>query len=69
MSRIDEDQIRDRLEALSQTGPSQEAADRAMQKVRDALICPNVVFVVSETCRRGGADDRPGISRRASLGA
>lgn len=38
MSKIDENQIRDRLEALSQAGPSQEAADRAIQKVRDALI-------------------------------
>ena len=37
MSRIDENQIRDRLEALSQAGPSQEAADRAIQRVRDAL--------------------------------
>jgi len=37
MSRIDESQIRDRLKALSQAGPSQEAADRAIQKVRDAL--------------------------------
>jgi len=38
MSAIDENQIRDRLEALSQAGPSQEAADRAIQKVRDALM-------------------------------
>lgn len=37
MSAIDENQIRDRLEALAQAGPSQEAADSAMQKVRDAL--------------------------------
>jgi len=38
MSAIDENQIRDRLQALSQAGPSQEAADRAMQNVRDALM-------------------------------
>jgi len=37
MSKIDEKQIRDRLEALAQARPSQEAADRAMQTVRDAL--------------------------------
>ncbi|MEA3224559.1 MAG: hypothetical protein U9Q07_01315 [Planctomycetota bacterium] len=38
MSRIDENQIRDRLKALSQAEPTQEATDRAMQKVRDALM-------------------------------
>ncbi len=38
MSRINEDKIRDHLKALSQTGPAQEATDRAMQKVRDALM-------------------------------
>lgn len=37
MSIINEDRIRDRLKALSQTGPAREATDRAMQKVRDAL--------------------------------
>ncbi|MHC4166927.1 MAG: hypothetical protein ACYSWQ_08220 [Planctomycetota bacterium] len=37
MSTIDEDQIRDRLEALSQAEPTQEATDRAMQKARDTL--------------------------------
>ena len=37
MSTIDEDQIRDRLEALSQAEPRQEVTDRAMQKVRDVL--------------------------------
>jgi hypothetical protein len=38
MSKIDENQIRDRLKALAQARPSQEAADRAMQTVRDALM-------------------------------
>ena len=38
MSTTNEDQIRDRLKALSQAGPTQEATDRAMQKVRDALM-------------------------------
>ncbi|MHC4329048.1 MAG: hypothetical protein ACYSWW_13120 [Planctomycetota bacterium] len=38
MSKINEDRIRDRLKALSQTGPAQEATDRAMQKVRDTLM-------------------------------
>ena len=37
MSAINEDQIRDRLEALSKAEPAKEASDRAMQKVRDAL--------------------------------
>jgi len=37
MSTIDEDQIRDRLKALSQAGPTQEATDRAMEKIRDVL--------------------------------
>ncbi len=37
MSTVNEDQIRDRLEALSHAEPTQEATDRAMQKVRDAL--------------------------------
>ena len=48
MSTIDENQIRDRLQSLSQAGPSQEAADRAMQKVRDALMA-------DETRRAGQA--------------
>lgn len=38
MSTIDEKQIRDRLKLLSQTGPGQDATDRATQKVRDALM-------------------------------
>ena len=37
MSTINDDLIHDRLEALSQAGPTQEATDRAMQKARDAL--------------------------------
>ncbi len=38
MSQIDENQIHDRLKRLSQVEPSKEAADHAMQRVRDALI-------------------------------
>ena len=38
MSQIDENKILDRLKRLSQVEPGQEASDRAMQKVRDALI-------------------------------
>ncbi len=38
MSKIDEDRIRERLKALSQTGPTQEATERAKQKVRDTLM-------------------------------
>ena len=38
MSQIDENQIHDRLKRLSQVEPTQEASDRAMQRVRDALI-------------------------------
>ncbi|MGD8500605.1 MAG: hypothetical protein PVJ86_08145 [Phycisphaerales bacterium] len=38
MSKIDEDQIRDRLKRLSQVEPTDEAADRAMQRVRDSLV-------------------------------
>ena len=37
MSTIDENQIRDRLERLSQVKPAQEAAERAVRRVRDAL--------------------------------
>ena len=37
MSAINEDRIRDRLEALSKAEPTKEATDRAMQKVRDVL--------------------------------
>jgi hypothetical protein len=37
MSAINEDKIRERLEALSKAEPAKEATDRAMQKVRDAL--------------------------------
>jgi hypothetical protein len=38
MSQIDENQIHNRLKRLSQVEPTKEAADRAVQKVRDALI-------------------------------
>ncbi len=38
MSTINEDRIRNRLKALSQAGPTQEATDSAIQKVRDALM-------------------------------
>ena len=50
MSTIDEDRIRDRLEALSQAEPAKEASDRAMQKVRDVLT--------DETDRRVGSAPR-----------
>jgi hypothetical protein len=38
MSKTDEDQIHDRLKHLSQVEPTQEAADHAVQRVRDTLI-------------------------------
>jgi len=60
MSAIDENQIRDRLEALSRAAPSQEAADRAMQKVRDALTA-------DETRRAGQAP--PSFSSLMKLAA
>jgi hypothetical protein len=37
MSQIDENQVHDRLKRLSQVEPGQEAANRAIQKARDAL--------------------------------
>jgi len=37
MSEIDENQIHDRLKRLAQIEPAQDAAERAMQRVRDAL--------------------------------
>jgi len=37
MSQIDENQIHDRLKRLSQVEPGQEATNRAMQKVRNAI--------------------------------
>ena len=37
MSTIDENQIRDRLERLSQIEPDREATERAMKRVRDTL--------------------------------
>ena len=38
MSQINENEIHDRLKRLSQVEPGQEAADRAIQKARDAMI-------------------------------
>jgi len=38
MSQIDENQILDRLKRLSQVEPAKEAADHAMQRVRDTLM-------------------------------
>ena len=38
MSQINENEIQDRLKCLSQVEPSKESADRAIQKIRDALI-------------------------------
>ncbi len=38
MSKIDENQIHRQLKALSQIEPGSEATDRAIQRVRDALI-------------------------------
>jgi hypothetical protein len=38
MSQIDENQVHDRLKHLSQVEPGQEATNRAMQKVRAALM-------------------------------
>ena len=38
MSQINENQIHDRLKRLSQVEPTKEAADRAMQLVRDTLM-------------------------------
>lgn len=38
MSTYDEDKIRERLEALAQASPTQEATDRAVQKVRGVLM-------------------------------
>jgi aminopeptidase N len=38
MSNADDNQIHDRLKRLSQVEPTQEANDRAMQRVRDTLM-------------------------------
>jgi len=43
MSRIDENQIHDRLERLSQVEPGQEATDRAIKKARDALMSEQAI--------------------------
>jgi len=38
MSKLDDNQIHERLERLSQIEPSQEASDRARRRVRDTLM-------------------------------
>ncbi|OHB74200.1 MAG: hypothetical protein A2Z25_14710 [Planctomycetes bacterium RBG_16_55_9] len=38
MSKLDDNQIHQRLEHLSQIEPTQEATDRARQRVRDSLV-------------------------------
>jgi hypothetical protein len=38
MSKIDDNQIQDRLKSLSQIEPSPEATDRAVQRTREALL-------------------------------
>jgi hypothetical protein len=38
MSRINENEIQDRLKSLSQVEPTKESTDRAIQKARDALM-------------------------------
>jgi len=43
MSQINENQIHDRLKRLSQVEPGQEAADRAMQRVRDTLMSEKAI--------------------------
>jgi hypothetical protein len=43
MSTIDENQIRDRLERLSKIEPAQEAAERAMQRVRETLASDKAI--------------------------
>ena len=43
MSQIDENQIHDRLKRLSQVEPTREAADRAMQRVRDTLMSEKAI--------------------------
>jgi hypothetical protein len=43
MSQIDENEIIDRLKNLSQIEPTKEASDRAMQKVRDALMSEKAI--------------------------
>ena len=43
MSQIDENQIHERLKNLSQVEPTKEGADRAMQKVRAALMSEKAI--------------------------
>ncbi|MFH1719105.1 MAG: hypothetical protein ABIF19_17255, partial [Planctomycetota bacterium] len=38
MSRIDENEIRDRLKRLSQIEPAEDSAERAMKRIRDTLM-------------------------------
>ena len=40
MSELDENQIHDRLKRLSQIEPSQDAAERAVQRVRETISLP-----------------------------
>jgi hypothetical protein len=41
MSKIDDNQIHNRLKTLSQIKPSSEATDRAVKRTRDALLAKN----------------------------
>ena len=43
MSQIDENQIHDHLKRLSQVEPAKEAADHAMQRVRDTLMSEKAI--------------------------
>jgi hypothetical protein len=43
MSTLDENEIRDRLERLSQISPDREAAERAMQRVRETLASDKAI--------------------------
>ncbi|HUT45404.1 MAG TPA: hypothetical protein VMX36_03930 [Sedimentisphaerales bacterium] len=49
MSQIDENKILDRLKRLSQVEPAKEAADHAMQRVRDTLMSEKAI----PTCGTG----------------
>jgi hypothetical protein len=52
MSQIDENEILDRLKNLSQVEPTTEASERAMQKVRDALMSEKAIPNPSTSPRR-----------------
>jgi hypothetical protein len=43
MSEVDENQIHDRLKRLAQIEPSQDAAERAKQRVRDTLLSEEAI--------------------------